>query len=54
VENQLFPVNIMSAEEVLGGISPAYLFIFYLFLTSTRAKEQILESIILLLVSDTS
>lgn len=54
VENQVFPANLMSAEEILGGISPAYLFLFYLFLTSTRVKELILESTIILLASDTS
>lgn len=31
-----------------------YLFLFYLFLIPTRAKEQILESTITLLASDTS
>lgn len=44
----------MSAEEILGGISPAYLFPYYLFLASARMKELVLESTVIPFASDTS
>lgn len=48
----MVPANFLPAEEILGGISPARLFLYCLFLTSIRVKELILESTVLLLASD--